>query len=139
MADYSEFSMKDYRFIIVEFEEEARLLIRRVLAGCHGSVKIFEAASGQEALKLYASHGADLMIVDHQIPFLDGLSLVRFLRAQEINIPLLLTSANPQIEPEAARAGATRFLEKRNLFQALEEALLAWLAGANIPETAEKV
>jgi CheY-like chemotaxis protein len=127
--------MKDYNFIIVEFEEDARLLMRRVMAKCYSSAKIFEAANGQEAVKLYAAHGADLMIVDHQIPFLDGLSLVRFLRAQDINIPLLLTSSNPQIEQEAAGAGATRFLEKRNLFKSLEEALVTWMAAVHVSGT----
>src|SRR3984957_603369 len=130
--------MKDYRFIIVDFEEDVRLLIRRVMASCHASAQIFEAANGQEAVRLYAAHGADLMIVDHQIPFLDGLSLVRFLRAQDMDIPLLLTSSNPQIEHEAAGAGATRFLEKRNLFKSLEEALITWLAGVHDSGTTGK-
>jgi CheY-like chemotaxis protein len=116
-----------YHFIIVDDEEDARILLRRILSRCHGTARIFEAANGQEALKLYESHGADLMIIDHHVPLLDGLSLVRFLRAQFVSIPLILTSHNPLIEREAAHAGATRFLAKEQLFESLHEMLPGWL------------
>jgi two-component system, CitB family, response regulator DctR len=112
-----------HKFIIVDDEQEVRLSIRRVMTRCFESARIFEAASGLEALKLFESHGADLMIIDHHIPLLDGLSLVRFLRAQEVKIPLVLISNNPQIEKESAAAGATRFLDKRKLSESLAESL----------------
>ena len=117
-------------FIIVDDEREVRLSIRRVMARCFESAQIFEATSGQEALKLYESHGADLMIIDHHIPALDGLSLVRFLRAQDVKIPLVLISSNPQLEKESSAAGATRFLHKRQLRESLEESLVSWVGAA---------
>jgi CheY-like chemotaxis protein len=118
----------NYHFIIVDDEEDARMLLRRILSKCHGAARISEAANGQEALKLYGSLGADLMIIDHHLPLLDGLSLVRYLRAQFVSIPLILTSNNPQIEREASGAGATRFLPKDKLFDTLHEMLPVWLA-----------
>ena len=115
-------------FIIVDEEQEIRQLIRCALARSFDSAAIFEAASGQEALKIFERHGADLMFIDHHIPLLDGLSLVRFLRAQQVQIPLVLISSNPQLEPESVAAGATRFLHKRELGKSLEGSLASWLS-----------
>lgn len=117
-----------HHFIIVDDEEDIRFLIRRVIARLYVSARIFEAANGQEALKLYESHGADLMIIDHQIPLLDGLSLVRYLRAQNVTIPMVMISNNPQIEEVAVSAGATRFMDKHDFFKSLETLLPTWLA-----------
>jgi len=116
-------SQSTHNFIIVDDEQDVRQLIRGVMARCFAAARIFEASTGQEALKLFESHGADLMIIDHHIPLLDGLSLVRFLRAQQVKIPLLLISSNPQIERESAAAGATRFLDKKRLCESLEDSL----------------
>ena len=113
--------------IIVDDEEEVRALLRRIIARRHDSAVVFEAANGQEALKLFESHGARLMIIDHHIPLLDGLSLVRFLRAQNVAIPLVLISNNPLIEKEAPNAGATMFLYKLDMFEPLEKLLPTWL------------
>jgi CheY-like chemotaxis protein len=109
--------------IIVNDEAESRTQIRRTVSQRFASAEVFEASSGQEALKLYESHGADLMIIEHHIPLLDGLSLVRFLRAQEVKIPLFLISSNPQIERESVAAGATCFLDKQSLGKSLEGTL----------------
>jgi CheY-like chemotaxis protein len=117
-----------YHFIIVDDEEDERILLRRILSNCHGTARIFEASNGQEALKLFESHGADLMTIDHHVPLLDGLSLVRYLRAQFVSIPLILVSNNPQIEREAPAAGATHFLHKEQLHEVLHEKLPVWLA-----------
>jgi CheY-like chemotaxis protein len=114
-------------FIIVDDDLEIRQLIRGAVARCFATAAIFEASSGREALNLFESHGADAMIIDHHIPLLDGLSLVRFLRAQEVKIPLVLISNNPQLEKESAAAGATRFLDKRQLSESLACSLASWL------------
>ena len=113
----------EYHFIIVEDEGDFRLLLRRMLSRCCACAKIFEATTGQEACKIYASHGASLMIIEHHLPHLDGLSLVRFLRSQNVTIPLILTSDNPQIDRISAAAGATCFVEKSRLFDSLETLL----------------
>jgi CheY-like chemotaxis protein len=119
---------KPYHFIVVDDEQDVRSLIRDVFSQHHPSAKIFEAANGQAALELFNTHGADLMIIDHHIPLLDGLSLVRYLRAQNVKIPLVMISNNPQIEKVAPGAGATCFLNKLRLYESLEEFLPAWLA-----------
>ena len=38
---------------------------------------------GQEALRLYEKSGADLMVIDHDLPLLNGADLVRELRTRK--------------------------------------------------------
>ncbi|MDB6021603.1 MAG: response regulator receiver protein [Pedosphaera sp.] len=117
----------DYHFIIVDDDADVRLFLRRLIGRRYETAKIFDAVNGQEALNLFETHGADLMIVDHHIPLLDGLSLIRFLRAKGVAIPLVLTSHNPQVEKLSAGAGATRFVDKSQLLESLEVLLPLWL------------
>ena len=118
-----------YHFIIVDDDEDTRVYMRRLIRRCYDSARVFDATNGQEALKLHEAHGADLMIIDHHIPLIDGLGLVRYLRAQGVNIPLIITSFNPQIEHLCSEAGGTHFLGKNQLLDSLEKLLPSWLNG----------
>jgi CheY-like chemotaxis protein len=117
----------NYHVIVVDDDEETRVSLRRRVEHCCASARVFDAANGQEALKLYEAHGADLLIIEHHIPLLDGLGLVRYLRAHGITIPLVLTSINPQIERLCDEAGGTQFVPKKQLLELLEKLLPIWL------------
>lgn len=56
----------------------------------------------------------DIFILDKQLQGSDGLDVCRFLKAQKktSNIPVIMISANLHINPAAAAAGASGFLEK---------------------------
>jgi CheY-like chemotaxis protein len=131
-------SEETHIFIIVDEGPAIRQSIRLLMAECFESAQIYEAASRQEALQHFESHGADLMIIDHHIPNLDGLSLVRFLRAQEVKIPLVVISNNPQIEKESAAAGAACFVDKRKLNESLAHSLANLVERASASEATSK-
>lgn len=122
----------NWHFIIVDEDEEVRQSLRGAIERCCSTARVFDAGNGHEALKLFESHGADLMIVDHQVPLLDGLSFIRFLRAQGVTIPIILTSPNLTIEKLSAEAGATRFVEKRQLLNSLDSLLPVWMDAVKV-------
>ena len=117
----------NYHIIIVDDDEETRVFLGRMVQRCCESARVFDAANGQEALKLHEAHGADLLIIEHHIPLLDGLGLIRYLRARGVTIPLILTSRNPQIERLCGEAGGTQFVPKKQLLESLETLLPLWL------------
>src|SRR5437764_1198484 len=81
-----------YRFIIADDDHELRFFVRRILLQHYPDASIDEAADGEEALQLYDSNGADLMVVDYKIPALNGTELIRKLRERSATIPIVMAS-----------------------------------------------
>jgi two-component system, NtrC family, response regulator AtoC len=75
---------------------------------------VVTAASGREALKLYAQHPIDLALLDLSMPEMDGIQLLRHLRRENPNLPSIVVTAYGSVERavEAMKAGALDFLTK---------------------------
>ncbi|WP_353572710.1 response regulator [Candidatus Albibeggiatoa sp. nov. BB20] len=80
------------------------------------SHEVMQADNGQAALRLAQSHTFDLVITDVNMPLLDGLSLVKELRAlpnyRFKPILLLTTETDPQKKQIAKKSGATGWIIK---------------------------
>lgn len=91
-----------------------RQMVGITLMGAGHSVA--QAADGCEALKLADSERFDLVITDVNMPNMDGITLVRELRARPAYryVPLLVltTEATPERKQEGKAAGATGWLVK---------------------------
>jgi len=76
---------------------------------------------GTDALRLLSTEHFDVAIIDRLMPGLDGISIVRRLRAANIQIPVLLLTALGQIEDrvEGLDAGADDYLTKPFAFSEL--------------------
>ena len=115
-------------FIIVDDDKDVRYFIRRVIQRRFIDVEIREASDGAEALKLFEHGGADLMVIDHNLPLLSGTDLVRELRARNTTIPIVMVSSFPAVRAEAMAAGATSFVSKDEINPALAGQLVNLLA-----------
>jgi CheY-like chemotaxis protein len=100
--------------LIVEDNSLNRKLARNVLK-THG-YRILEAESAEIALKLLAAHRPDLVLMDLQLPGLDGLELTRRLTADPRNVgmPIVALTAHAlEADEEKARAaGCVGFITK---------------------------
>jgi DNA-binding response OmpR family regulator len=86
------------RILVVDDSVEIREYIAK-LASREGFV-VDTAGDGEEGWRSVCSMGYELMITDHQMPKLTGLSLIRRLREVSINAPCILISASlPAPEP----------------------------------------
>ncbi|WP_210527914.1 HD-GYP domain-containing protein [Rubellimicrobium arenae] len=90
-----------------------------VLKGVIGSVPGWEAEAFQdpaEALGRCARKVFDLVIVDYQMPGMNGIDVIRHLRAdprfEHVPIVMITADADRGLRIEAIRAGATDFLNK---------------------------
>jgi EAL domain-containing protein (putative c-di-GMP-specific phosphodiesterase class I) len=72
------------------------------------------APSGIEALEKVAHARYDAIISDLDMPGLDGLSFLRAVRAQDLDVPVLLVTGGPALETavEALEHGAFRYFSK---------------------------
>jgi two-component system OmpR family response regulator len=77
--------------------------------------------SGREGLLMAAGGEYDVLIVDRMLPELDGLSLVRTLRATNNNTPVLFLSALGQVDDrvKGLRSGGDDYLAKPYAFSEL--------------------
>lgn len=77
---------------------------------------VVEAADGQQALTALAGHKVDLVITDLNMPVMDGLTLIRKVRAIPANrtLPILMltTESDDKKKAEGRAAGATGWIVK---------------------------
>lgn len=84
-------------------------------------------ADGRDALSHALSAAYDVMVVDRMLPGLDGLSLVRALRAAKIATPIIFLTAVGGVEDriEGLQAGADDYLVKPFAFGELSARISA--------------
>ncbi|MCP1613767.1 two-component system chemotaxis response regulator CheY [Azospirillum lipoferum] len=77
---------------------------------------VVEAADGQQAMSAIATTTVDLVITDLNMPVMDGLTLIRKLRAipahRTLPILMLTTEADESKKSEGRAAGATGWIVK---------------------------
>ena len=79
-----------------------------------GHEDVLEAADGLEALACLAQHKVDLMLVDWNMPNMDGITLVRKIRETDKHLPLVMvtTEAEKSRVLEAIKAGVNNYVVK---------------------------
>lgn len=110
--------------LIVDDQADMRDLLRDMLQ--INDYRVVEAVNRPSALAAVAEHNPDLMILDHMMPKLKGIDVLRRLRNQQSRLPVILLTAygNDAVTWEGWAAGASVFMDKP--FEASE--LLGWVA-----------
>ena len=107
------------RILVIEDEEHLARLIAEVL-GREGHV-VETAFDGRAGLARALAEPFDLLVVDWMLPDLDGVQVVKRLRAAEVGVPVLMLTARGQVEDrvEGLDAGADDYLPKPFAFPEL--------------------
>jgi two-component system OmpR family response regulator len=107
------------RILVVEDDAETAAYIVRGLEEA-GHV-VDRAADGQDGLFLATGGGHDVMVVDRMLPKLDGLSMVRAVRAAGIMTPAIFLTARAGVgdRVEGLEAGGDDYLAKPFAFAEL--------------------
>jgi DNA-binding response OmpR family regulator len=107
------------RILIMEDEEHLARLVAEVL-GREGHAAE-TAYDGRSALTRALTEDFDLLVVDWMLPDLDGVQVVKRLRAAEVRVPVLMLTARAQLEDrvEGLDAGADDYLTKPFAFPEL--------------------
>ncbi|MFN3669291.1 MAG: ATP-binding protein [Brevundimonas sp.] len=128
------------RVLLAEDHPVNQRVVQAILSGC--GMEVVTVADGAQAVAAFEAEAFDLVLMDMQMPVMDGLSATRALRAFEAAgdrrpTPLIMLSANAMAEHvrDAAEAGADRHLAKPITPGALMAAIEA-VVGATEPERA---
>lgn len=102
--------------LVVDDSPTFRRLVRFFLSGL--PVDVMEAEDGLRALGYARVGNVALVVADLEMPNLDGMGLLRALRASEnealrrVPLVLLTMQTDPEVARQALAAGANRFLSK---------------------------
>ena len=124
--------MTPRRILVVEDNPLNLKLVRDVLefAGYH----VIEARSGEEGLRAAQEDPPDLVLMDLQLPGIDGTETLRLLRQGSLgrSVPVVAVTASAMAEDRtrAALAGFDGFVEKPISVRALPAQVEAFLSGA---------
>src|SRR5499426_3973795 len=100
--------------LVVEDHEDNRQILRDLLA--HAGYDMIEAEDGEEGLMAAARHQPDLILMDIQLPIMDGYEATRRLKAdpalRAIPIIAITSYALGEDEKRARAAGCDDFVAK---------------------------
>ncbi|MDB5956679.1 PAS domain-containing hybrid sensor histidine kinase/response regulator [Ramlibacter sp.] len=118
------------RVLVVDDGPENRELLSLVLAE-HG-LWVEEAENGQVAVDKMAAGRFDLVLMDMQMPVLDGYAATRELRRRGVQVPVVALTANAMkgYEEEVLQAGCTAYLTKPVDIDALLQQVARLLGGS---------
>ena len=104
--------MKTATILVVDDERNILTSVSRALALEGYEVEV--AGSAEIALEKLSTRRVDAILLDVQLPRMDGLAMIDELRKREIRIPVIMMSGHATIEVavEATRRGADDFIEK---------------------------
>ncbi len=104
--------MRKQKVLIVDDEHLIRLSLRKAIAneGCN----VFTAASGMEALILFAQQKPDVVILDIRLPDTNGLVLLKMIKKlRPATTVIMATACIDAVSVDlAAKTGADDYLEK---------------------------
>jgi CheY-like chemotaxis protein len=116
------------KILIVDDELHVRKFVGLIVREL-GAPAIIEASDGKEALAKYAAESPDLVLLDVNMPVLDGVhTLAALLKQHPQAVVIMLTSlANRQTIEKCLRAGATGYIRKDTPRQTILTELTALL------------
>jgi two-component system OmpR family response regulator len=112
-------NLDSMRILVIEDDRDAASwLIKGLTESGH---VIDHAANGEDGLAMAQENLHDILIVDRMLPKMDGLSIIRTLRAKGVTTPVLILSALSDVDErvKGLRAGGDDYLAKPYAFSEL--------------------
>jgi CheY-like chemotaxis protein len=118
--------------LIIDDEETSRYVLRQMLAGC-GSLRIQEAETGADGLRLARTWRPDVVLLDLRLPDVDGFDVIARLSADPATAvtPVIVCTSSVLTPQQRGRlAHARAILSKATMTREIMQRVLsdAWLA-----------
>jgi CheY-like chemotaxis protein len=119
------------RVVVADDDPEALDLLSEILRS--PTIEISKVVSGTGLVFLLAEQGPfDLIVTDIDMPYMEGVAVIRSARAAEIETPVLFVSgiSRPDLPAAIERLGNSRLLRKPIEVSTLRQAVKEMLEGA---------
>lgn len=103
--------------LIVDDNAAMRTFVRSVVGDL--AEQVHECADGAQAVALFADHRHDWVVMDIEMPNLDGIEATRRIKklAPDARVIILTVFDNPSLRESSQEAGALAYLLKDNLLE----------------------
>ena len=117
--------------VVVDDHPVVREGLKRIITENAGMAVTGEAGDGHEALRVIRDGPCDVVLLDLTIPQKSGLEVLREIRAEKPQLPVLILSASPedQVAVRCIRAGAAGYLTKEDALREVVPAIKKVLRG----------
>ncbi len=121
------------RILIAEDDEALAKFVRQGLEGEHYSVDVFP--DGEQARTAATESEYDVVILDLNLPKLDGVSVLRYLRAKKPSVPVLVLTQRTRVEDrvQCLDTGADDYLAKPFSYSELSARIRALVRRSHLP------
>lgn len=101
-----------YRVLVVDDAKHDRIALKEIMENL--GYQVSEAENGSAALGIFETTTCDLVVTDLNMPIMDGLTLLKKIKLKLPQIPVIIVSANDQLEYviKALQLGASDYLTK---------------------------
>ena len=121
------------RILIAEDDEALAKFVRQGLESEHYSVDVFE--DGEQARTAATESEYDLVVLDLNLPKMDGVSVLRHLRVKKPSVPVLVLTQRTKVEDrvQCLDSGADDYLGKPFSFSELSARIRALIRRSHLP------
>ena len=118
--------------LVIDDDRDMRRVLRDFLV--RSGYGVIEAATGDEAIRLIESAPIDVVILDKEMPGMNGFEVLALLRRRRPQTPVIFITAfgGPEVAEESRRRGAWRYVEKPFRVTEVVEAVQAVLDESTI-------
>jgi len=100
------------RVLVVDDQLRARQSLKTLLATCPQVKEVREAALAREAMRLIQESLPDVVLMDIQMPEINGLQATQLVKAQWPQVKVIVLTLYAEYAAEARAAGADAFMCK---------------------------
>ncbi|MEM9895359.1 MAG: ATP-binding protein [Bacteroidota bacterium] len=118
---------KELTILVADDNEVNLVLVKRLLEKLQ--ISVITATDGEEAISMAKKQPTDLILMDIQMPVMDGLTATEILRKEKYGKPIIALSANVDKENQEniKKAGINDFLQKPFKRHQLTQVLKKWV------------
>jgi CheY-like chemotaxis protein len=102
--------MSKKKILLVDDEESIHILYREELEGA--GYEVHSAMNGEEALQVVSTLAPDLVILDIQMPGMNGIDVLRRIKEQNPKLPVILSSAYQEFKQNLSSWASDDFVVK---------------------------
>lgn len=135
-AQVKQWKFPDSTILVVDDGDENRELLKVVLADV--GINIVTAINGQDALDQLSANEIDVVLMDVQMPIMDGYTAAGLIRKQNTSLPVIAMTADAMLgaEQKCLDAGYSEYMTKPVEIDRLINRLAELLGGEQLPDKA---